>query len=161
MLQNALEKRGASFDKEQQRMVYSHKEIKEDIDDIKPYSDCYKDQYINMHDDTDRYWTAEKTIEAKDQFNIFLAFDHDKVIGYIDVTNCREENEPYDLYIVPEYRNKGIGRKLLLKSLKENEPKDMMLLVDIDNKPAISLYESVGFIKKDNFNMLTAHMAIK
>ena len=157
MFQKALEKRRATFGIEQQRMVYSHKEIKEIVDDIQLYSDQYKEQYMDIHDDSERYWTAEKTIEAKDRFNIFLAIENNKVVGYIDVSNCFKENEPYDLFVIEEYRNRGIGRKLLLKALKENEPNDMMLLVDIDNKSAIKLYESVGFVKKENFNMLTAH----
>ena len=142
-------------------MVYSHKALDINTDDIQPYSIKYKEQYMAIHDDSDRYWTAEKTIEAKDCFNIFLAIINDKVIGYIDVSNCFEENEPYDLYVDPEYRRKGFGRKLLAKALKENEPKGTMLLVDIDNIPAISLYESVGFIKKENFNMQVAHWLIK
>jgi hypothetical protein len=32
-----------------------------------------------------------------------------------------------------------------------------MLLVDYDNTPAINLYESMGFIKKENGNLLTAY----
>ena len=160
MFQKALEKHRATFDVEQQRMVYSHKEIKDIVDDIRPYSDQYKEQYMEIHDDSERYWTAEKTIEAKDRFNIFLAIENNRVVGYIDVSNCFKENEPYDLFVMEGYRNRGIGRKLLLKALKENEPNDMMLLVDIDNKSAINLYESVGFVKKDNFNMLTAHWVI-
>lgn len=160
MFIKALTKRGAIFDPEQQRMVHSHRKIEINTDDIQPYADQYKEGYMKIHDDADRYWTSEKTIEAKDRFSIYLSIENGKVVGYIDVSNCFEENEPYDLFVVPECRNKGIGRKLLSKALKENEPKDMMLLVDIDNKAAISLYESVGFVKKENFNMLTAHMVI-
>lgn len=36
----------------------------------------------------------------------------------------------------------------------------MMLLVDVDNDPAISLYESMGFIKAKNQNNLTAHWKV-
>ena len=56
-----------------------------------------------------------------------------------------------------EYRGKGYGRQLLAMALRENEPKDMMLLVDFDNVPAINLYESMGFVKKENGNLLTAY----
>ena len=37
----------------------------------------------------------------------------------------------------------------------------MMLLVDVDNEPAIKLYDSVGFITKEGFNMLTGHLVIQ
>ena len=56
-----------------------------------------------------------------------------------------------------EYRRKGYGRQLLAKALQENEPKEMMLLVDFDNTPAINLYESMGFVKKESGNLLTAY----
>lgn len=154
-----LEKHSAIFDIEQQRMVYNHKTIDIDTSEIQPYTETYREQYIEIHTG-DRYWTAEKTIEAKDRFNIFLAINDNKVVGYIDVSNCFDENEPYDLYVKPEYRGKGFGKKLLIKALQTNEPKEMMLLVDIDNPIAIKLYESVGFVKKDRFNMLTAKLLI-
>jgi ribosomal protein S18 acetylase RimI-like enzyme len=160
ILKKGLEKRGAHFDTEQQRMVYTHKQLNIDTDGIVPYSEKYKNQYIEIHE-KDMYWTAEKTIEAKNRFNIFLAVENDNVIGYIDVTNCHRENEPYSLYVKPEYRRKGIGTKLLYKALKTNEPKKMMLFVDVDNIPAIKLYESLGFIKKENANTQTANLEVQ
>ena len=57
----------------------------------------------------------------------------------------------------PGNRGKGYGRQLLAMALRENEPKDMMLLVDFDNVSAINLYESMGFVKKENGNLLTAY----
>ena len=47
-----------------------------------------------------------------------------------------------------------------MKALQENESKDMMLLVDFDNEPAINLYESLGFIKKESENLLTAYWKV-
>ena len=82
------------------------------------------------------------------------------VTGYIDVTHCFAENEPFDLLVKEEYRRKGYGRQLLAKALLENEPKDMMLLVDFDNEQAINLYESMGFIKKEKGNLLTAYWKV-
>ncbi len=108
-----------------------------------------------MHN-TDMYWTAEKVAKCPDRFNVFLAVDQGNVIGYIDVTNCYEENEPYDIVVKEKYRRGGWGRKLLGKVLKENEPNSMMLLVDIDNEPAMVLYESMGFVKAEGQNSLTA-----
>ena len=45
-------------------------------------------------------------------------------------------------------------------ALIDNEPKDMMVLVDYNNIPAINLYESMGFVKKKNGNILTAFWKI-
>ena len=78
----------------------------------------------------------------------------------MDVTYCFEENEPFDLLVLEKYRRKGYGRKMLAKALEMNHPKQMMLLVDVDNMPAIRLYESMGFETADGQNSLTAHWRI-
>lgn len=51
-------------------------------------------------------------------------------------------------------------RKLLAKALEMNHPNSMMLLVDVDNYPAINLYESMGFAKVQGQNNLTAHWTV-
>lgn len=71
-----------------------------------------------------------------------------------------EENEPYNLFVLPEYRRRGFGRKLLAAALECNRPKGMMLLVDTDNVPAIRLYASMGFQTVREQNSLTAHWEI-
>lgn len=109
---------------------------------------------------TARIEAGEKVIKASDRFKTFVAIEDGTVTGYIDVTHCFAENEPYDILVKEEYRRKGYGRQLLVKTLQENEPKDMMLLVDFDNEPAINLYESLGFIKKESGNLLTAYWKV-
>ena len=84
------------------------------------------------------YWTGEKVVQAQDRFRTFLAIHDGKVVGYMDVTYIFKENEPFDLFVLEEYRRMGYGRKLLAKALERNAPNRMMLLVDIDNDPAIS-----------------------
>lgn len=160
LLKQSLKRRGAHFDVEQQRMIYTHKKFDIDISQTVEFSERYKDQYLEIHD-KDLYWIGEKVIETPQRFNIFLAIVDDKVVGYIDVTNCFKENEPYSFYVSPDYRRRGIGRSLLWKALQVNEPNEMMLFVDIDNVAAISLYESLGFIKKENANTQTANLEIK
>ncbi len=156
LIKNSLERRGADFDKEQIKMVYTHKMSECETASIEPLSDTYIDQYLEMHS-KDVYWIGEKVIKAPDRFKTFIAVENGIVTGYIDVTHCFAENEPYDILVKKEYRGKGYGRQLLAMALRENEPKDMMLLVDFDNMPAINLYESLGFVKKENENLLTAY----
>lgn len=155
LLREMLEQKGANFDPEQQKMTFSGKAPEVDIEGIVLLSDEYMEQYASMHN-TDMFWTAEKVAKRPDRFNVFLAVDHGKVIGYIDVTNCYGENEIYDILVQEEYRRKSWGRKLLGKALKENEPHGMMLLVFVDNEPAIPLYESMGFVKVEGQNSVTA-----
>ena len=52
----------------------------------------------------------------------------------------------------------GYGRKLLAKALEANAPNAMSVLVDADNAPAIRLYASMGFAKKQT--ILTAHWTV-
>jgi len=156
LIKNSLEKRGADFDKEQIKMVYTHEMPSCNLTCVEPLSEAYTDQYLEMHS-KDVYWTGEKVVKATDRFKTFVTVEDGIVTGYIDVTHCFSENEPYDVLVKEEYRRKGYGRQLLAIALQENEPKDMMLLVDFDNAPAIHLYKSMGFIEKENGNMLTAY----
>ena len=103
---------------------------------------------------------AKKIAAAPEKFRTFLAINQGRVIGYLNVTHCFEENEPYDIYVLPEYRRKGYGRKLLAKALDCNQPRGMMLLVETDNTAAIRLYELMNFKTVPGQNSLTAHWQI-
>ena len=130
-----------------------------DTSDIEPLSARYAEAYCSMHN-KEMYWTGEKIMAAQDRFRTFLAIRAGRVVGYLDVTYTRRENEPFDLFVLPEYRRMGYGRKLLAKALDMNRPNGMMLLVDVDNEPAIRLYASMGFAKAQGQNNLTAHWRI-
>ena len=119
--------------------------------------DQYAEQYCAIHN-KDMYWTGEKVMQAQDRFHTFLAIRDGRVVGYIDVTCTFKENEPFDLFVPEEYRRMGYGRKLLAKALEANAPNAMSVLVDADNVPAIRLYASMGFAKKQN--ILTAHWTV-
>ena len=159
LLYNFLKQQGASFDVEQQKMVFNHSYLNIDTTGIELLTQPHIPSYLAMHN-TDLYWTGNKVIEATDRFRTFIAIENETVVGYLDVTYCFEENEPFDLLVKEDHRRKGYGRKLLAKALEMNRPKGMTLLVDIDNAPAICLYQSVGFVKVDDRNSLVAHLRI-
>ena len=156
LLKNILEEKKAEFCEEQQTMYFTHVPLESD-NDVIAFSPAYYQQYCDIHDDNGRYWTGEKTARATDRFHIYLALKNDKVIGYTDVTYGFDENEPIDLFVKEEYRNQGYGRKLLTKALLDNEPKEMVLQVDVNNAPAVHLYDSLGFKVRENRNMITVH----
>lgn len=156
LLKTILIQKGAEFETEQQKMVRKAPAPQADTAGVELLSEPYRQQYFAIHD-RDMYWTGEKVAAAVDKFRTFLAIEDGKVVGYLDVTHCFEENEPFALLVLESHRRKGWGRKLLAKALEMNQPKGMMLLVDIDNEPAIRLYESLGFEKAENENSLTAH----
>lgn len=159
LLYDLLKQNGAEFDVEQQKMIYSNSVLNIDTVGVELLTQQFIDSYLEMHN-KDLYWTGDKVIEATDRFHTFIAIENDIIVGYLDVTHCFEENEPYDLLIKKDYRRKGYGKKLLAKALKMNAHKGMMVYIEIDNEPAICLYRSVGFVKVDNQNILVAHLRI-
>lgn len=160
LLKKLLEQRKAEFESEQQKMVLGTPVLDLDTTGVELLSERYTEQYCAIHN-KDMYWTGEKVAAAQDRFHTFLAICNGKVVGYLDVTYIFDENEPYDLFVLEEYRRKGFGRKLLAKALKMNQPKGMMVLVDVDDIPAIRLYSSMGFATAHGQNNLTAHWTVQ
>ena len=154
LLMEKLQQLKAFFDIEQFKMVFAGNIPDIDTTGVELISEKYHQQYIDMHT-TDRYWIAEKVLAAPERFNVLIAVSEGKVVGYLDVTNCFAENEPYDLLVREEYRRQGWGRKLLARALQLNHPQGMMLLVDIDNQAAINLYESLSFVRVPHSNSIT------
>lgn len=157
LLKDILIKNNAIFDIEQMKMKYNHNKLDISYDIVIPLSERYYKEYIELHE-KDTYWTGDKILKALDKFNVYIIVIDNHVIGYIDVTFCYRENEPYDIFIKEEYRNKGFAKKLLAKALYENKGKDMALNVNIDNIPAIKAYKAIGFIECDTPHSLTAHI---
>lgn len=144
LMKAQLEMRRADFDTPQQKMIFRAHVPEGDTSGIELFSEKYAEQYIALHN-PDVYWTAEKVIATPEKFRILLAVEGNRVVGYMDVTHAFEENEPFDLFVAEEYRRRGYGRKLLARALELNHPQGMMLLVAVDNLPAIRLYASMGF----------------
>ena len=60
----------------------------------------------------------------------------------------------YDLYVEKNYRKNKVGRQLILKSheyAKKINAKRIQLSTAIDNYIGQSLYESLGYVKDDDF----------
>lgn len=159
LLKEQLEARDAEFETEQQKMVLETPVLPDDTAGAELYTPRYEQQYCAIHNQ-DVYWTGEKIMTAPERFRTILAIHDSKVVGYLDVTKGFEENEIFDLFVSEDYRRMGYGRKLLAMAIKRNAPNGMMLTVNVDNIPAIRLYESVGFLNAENENSLTAHWKI-
>lgn len=152
---NLLKSKNAKFEEEQQWMVWE-KEIENQYqNEIVLLTQEYEAQYIDKHN-KDTYWTAEKVIEAKDKFRVFLAIYEGKVVGYIDVTYCYEKNEPYAIWVDNEFQDKGYEQALLQAAIKMNKPKKMMVLVDVNNYDEIEMFKSIGFVSEVGTNSVYA-----
>lgn len=71
-----------------------------------------------------------------------------KIIGGSGFTDILGEGQITNVAVLPEYRNKGIGRRILEALLKRGEEigaKSFTLEVRVSNASAISLYHRLGF----------------
>ena len=111
---------------------------------------------------TDVVITEDEYKELIDTKNIYCAKIDNKIVGYI-VIAIREKNindskmryrkilKIESICVTKNYRNKGIGTKILefIDTLaKDNNCTDIYLDVNNHNENAIKLYEKLGFIKK-------------
>ncbi len=87
--------------------------------------------------------------------DIVLSCKEDDITGY-----CWTEVAPGGqgrIFMIgsdPDYRGRGIGRKLLLAglaNLKNKGVDEVGLTVDSENQAAISLYQSVGFVPRESY----------
>lgn len=159
LLRQALEDRGACWEKEAQHMVLEGPVPNLDCSGVELLTEEQAAAYCAIHE-KDGYWTGERVLAAPDQFRVYVAVHDGKIVGNVDVTCYDDINEPYALYVLPPYRRMGYGRKLLVRAMQDNHPRGMDLYVAIDNLPAIRLYESLGFRTQPHKNNIVAHWTI-
>lgn len=80
-------------------------------------------------------------------YQFYGALDNDKLIGAVAI----ESNSPSEFTIVslivdPSHQRKGVGRRLLDHVINLLDGADLTVETAIKNHPAISLYETTGFI---------------
>lgn len=155
IIRSVLTKKGAYFDQELQKMVLENETVCDSDAQIELYSSEWKEKYCQMHN-CDTYWTAEKVIEASERFRVYLAIVNQELVGYMDVTYCFDENEPYDLFVLPEYRNCNYEVALVSKAVEANKPNKMVVLVESNNTYEINIYENAGFVKIEGQNSVYA-----
>ena len=108
----------------------------------------------------------ESTNYIKDRINnnestIFIAIsDANEAIGFVQLYETFGSLDLgkivilYDLYVKADHRKNNIGRKLMIKSheyAKKINAKRIQLSTAIDNYIGQSLYESLGYVKDDDF----------
>ncbi|HYT59144.1 MAG TPA: GNAT family N-acetyltransferase [Haliangiales bacterium] len=82
----------------------------------------------------------------------FVALDGQSVVGWCDVFPNEKEGFTHTgrlgMGVLREYRGQGIGRQLAMKAIERSKEiglERIELDVYASNKPAIALYESLGF----------------
>ena len=98
----------------------------------------------------------------KKESTIFLCYCDKEPVGFVqlyktfDSLNINKKLVLYDLYVMREFRKKGIGKMLMNKS-KDFALKNKINLIElstaINNKKAQSLYESLDYLQdKEYYN---------
>jgi ribosomal-protein-alanine N-acetyltransferase len=103
--------------------------------------------------DGDDPWPARAflaELEAKHNHYVAARAD-DKLVGYGGIARLgRKKPYEYEIHTIgvdAAYQGKGIGRQLLTALLEYANGGTIFLEVRTDNDAAVSLYESVGFVR--------------
>jgi len=94
------------------------------------------------------YWTLNMFHEAlKNDRVIFLkAVVDKKIVGHVALDAVLDEGEIHMVVINPDYRGKGIAKRLVKEAIKLANVKKIFLEVDETNEKAINLYKGLGFM---------------
>lgn len=106
-------------------------------------------------DNSEDWWNSYITpymFSAKDR--MFLAYKEDKLTGMIGIVYDYKKRRKHSativwFYVLPEFRNQGIGRELLTKAI-DNAKEDqniikITLLVNSQQENALKIYKEFGF----------------
>ena len=104
--------------------------------------DSYEDSSAIDYDEV-LAWVRRKLEKRLYEYSRILC--DGKLAGYIRVSEGGNEVELDDLYIISEYRGKGIG-SAVLKGCVEKSDKPIFFYVFKKNTRAIALYERLGFV---------------
>lgn len=111
--------------------------------------------------------------EYKDNYNpiindytkIYAYKIDNKYVSFIVAQILYENAEIIDVFTLEDYRRKGIAKELMNKIIDNKEVKNITLEVNINNKNAILMYNSLGFkeatIRKGYYNGEDALLMLK
>lgn len=102
-------------------------------------------------------WTEQQIKSSDDSTVFFLAKADGKTVGYGGMYTVLDEGYITNIGVMPDYRRKGIGAKLVKELINysiKNSLSFLSLEVRVSNIAAIKLYDSFGFKevgKRKNF----------
>ena len=90
-----------------------------------------------------------------DFLKIYSYVTNDKVVAFLLFNVIYEKCDIVDIFVLKEYRNKGIASKLINEIINDYTVDNITLEVSMLNKNAINLYEKLGFkkiaVRKNNY----------
>ncbi len=107
-----------------------------------------EDIQLENFEDPERVRRWQRSIETKDNSNIWVAKEGTHVIGFCMATSRDGLHDLRALYVHPNYQGRGVGRQLMTKALEWlGDEKDISVYVASYNSQAIGFYKKNGFIK--------------
>lgn len=110
---------------------------------------AFNKELIDTYEDTEKIaydnvllWVRKK-IEKNINEYTRVTLDG-KTVGYFYFHEAEGEREIDDLYVLPEYRGRGIGTEIIKKCIKESDT-PIFLWVFVKNTGALALYTKMGF----------------
>ena len=77
---------------------------------------------------------------------VYIYENNSRKMGFIVSSKYYERMEIDYIFVLEEYRNNGVASKLITYIIDNNpEIENITLEVNINNKPAINLYQKMGF----------------
>jgi len=101
------------------------------------------------------WWKARLSTEPAAKRLVLGAFDGGELVGVVGLSfehreKVRHKATLFGMYVRPQWRGRGLGRQLIQSVLaharERAEIKVIQLTVTEGNAPAITLYESCGFV---------------
>jgi ribosomal protein S18 acetylase RimI-like enzyme len=103
----------------------------------------------DMKNDMQTEWFNPEKPMLKELSTILV--EQEQIIGFLILQSDRNGLQIKSIGLLPAYRNKGLGKKLLRYSLKKAKEKDyssVELVVALENVPAYNLFSKIGFKPK-------------
>lgn len=95
-------------------------------------------------------WPKETLISDMESFDFDVLVENDQIIGYCSLMVNGDYADVLNIGVHPEFRQQGYGTMLMKHMIAKAdlyEVKNVTLEVRVSNFKAISLYESLGFIR--------------
>ena len=131
-----------------------------ELEAIAPLFDAYRQFYKKPSDLPLAKRFIGDRLRNKDSVILLASGESQGVIGFCQLypTFCSLEAKPiyslYDLFVLPEARRSGVG-KALLQAAEAHAAAAGMVRMDLttgkSNKPAQSVYESLGWVRDEVF----------
>lgn len=112
----------------------------------------------------DNKWSIQNIEEMCkiENYSFIIIKTNDEIMGYVILYDTLDNFDLFEIAVKVEYRNQGLGIKLLNALFEKCTDRDILLEVNETNVKALSLYEKNGFVRisvrknyyKDNKNAI-------